>query len=84
MTDWSKAFPIQSVYRSDLLRVSLTQEQAEALSDADMMRIALLMSMKYLGSQVFWTQLLAAVEQVMQEKEEQHGNKEPMRENSDT
>ena len=70
MNEWSKPFPIQAVYRSDLLRVSLTQEQAEAFSDTDMLRIALLMSIKYLGSDIFWTHLLAAVEQVMREKEQ--------------
>ena len=72
MDDWSTPYPIQSLYRSDLLRVSLTQEQAASFSDEDMRKLALKMSIKYLGSEVFWTHLLAAVEQVLQEKEQQH------------
>ena len=70
MTDWIKPFPITGVYRSDLLRVSLTQEQAAAFTDEDMLTIAQIMAVKYLEGG-FFTHLLAAVEQVMQKKEEQ-------------
>ena len=43
MTDWIKPFPITNVYRSDLLRVSLTQEQVAAFTDEDMLKIAQIM-----------------------------------------
>jgi hypothetical protein len=69
MTDWIKPFPITSVYRSDLLHVSLTQEQAATLTDVDMLKIANKMALMYLGSKTFWNHLLTAVEQVMLEKE---------------
>lgn len=68
MTDWIKPFPITNVYRSDLLRVSLTQEQAAAFTDEDMLKIAQIMMVKYLEGG-FYAHLLSAVEQVMQEKE---------------
>ena len=68
MTDWIKPFPITSAYRSDLLRVSLTQEQVAAFTDEDMLKIAQIMMVKYLEGG-FYTHLLAAVEQVMREKE---------------
>jgi len=71
--EWIKPFPITSIYRSDLLRVSLTQEQAATFTDGDMLRIAQIMAVKYLEGG-FFSHLLAAVEQVMREKEEeQHG-----------
>jgi len=70
MTDWIKPFPITCVYRSDLLRVSLIQEQAAAFTDEDMLTIAQIMAVKYLEGG-FFTHLLAAVEQVMQKKEQQ-------------
>ena len=69
MTDWIKPFFVTSVYRSDLLRVSLTQEQIEALTDEDMFKLANIMAITYLEGG-FYTHLLAAVEQVMQQKEE--------------
>jgi len=70
MPDWIKPFPVMSVYRSDLLRVSLTQEQAAAFSDGDMLTIAQIMAVKYLEGG-FYSHLLAAVELVLQKKEEQ-------------
>jgi len=83
MIDWSKPYPIQSLYRSDLLRVGLTREQAASLTDMDMLKIANKMAIMYLGSKFFWTQLLTAVEQVMLEKESLCG-KEPLRKADDT
>ncbi len=71
MTEWIKPFPITFVYRADLLRVSLTQEQAAAFTDADMLQIAQIMAVKYLEDG-FSTHLLAAVEKIIAEKEEQH------------
>ena len=68
MTDWIKPFPMTNVYRSDLLRVSLTQEQVAAFTDEDMLKIAQIMMVKYLEGG-FYAHLLSAVEQVMQEKE---------------
>src|SRR5947208_14848208 len=70
MTDWIKPFFVTSVYRSDLLRVSLTQEQAAAFTDEDMLTIAQIMQVQHLEGGVY-THLLAAVEQVLQKKEEQ-------------
>ena len=46
MTDWIKPFFVTSVYRSDLLRVSLTQEQAAAFTDEDMLTIAQIMAIR--------------------------------------
>src|SRR2546430_6670816 len=70
VSDWIKPFFVTSVFRSDLLRVSLTQEQAAAFTDEDMLTIAQIMQVKYLEDG-FYTHLLAAVEHVMQKKEEQ-------------
>ncbi len=69
MTEWIKPYPLMSLYRSDLLRVSLTQEQIEAFTDEDMFKLANIMAITYLENG-FYTHLLAAVEQVMQQKEE--------------
>ncbi len=69
MVDWIKPYPLMSVYRSDLLRVSLTQEQIEAFTDEDMFKLVNIMAITYLEGG-FYTHLLAAVEQVMQQKEE--------------
>ena len=69
MTEWIKPYPLMSVYRSDLLRVSLTQEQIEAFTDEDMFKLVNIMAITYLEGG-FYTHLLAAVEQVMQQKEE--------------
>jgi len=69
MTEWIKPYPLMSLYRSDLLRVSLTQEQIEAFTDEDMFKLANIMAITYLEGG-FDTHLLAAVEQVMQQKEE--------------
>jgi hypothetical protein len=68
MSDWIKPFPVMSVYRFDLYRISLTQEQVNALTDEDMLTIANIIRIKYLEGG-FYSHLLAAVEQVMQEKE---------------
>ncbi len=40
MTDWATLFPIGSVYRFDLQRVGLTNEQIDSLSELDMLEIA--------------------------------------------
>ena len=69
MTDWIKPFFVTSVYRSDLLRVSITQEQAAAFTDEDMLAIAQIMQVKHLEGG-FYTHLLGAVEVVLQKKEE--------------
>jgi len=66
--EWIKPFPITSLYRADLLRLSLTQEQAASFTDIDMLKIAQIMTVKYLENG-FYQHLLAAVEQIMQEKE---------------
>ena len=70
MNDWIKPFPVMSVYRFDLYRISLTQEQVNALTDEDMLTIANIVRIKYLEGG-FYSHLLAAVEQVMREKEAQ-------------
>ena len=68
MNDWIKPFPVMCVYRFDLYRISLTKEQVNALTDEDMLTIANIVRIKYLEGG-FYSHLLAAVEQVMQEKE---------------
>ena len=69
MIDWIKPFPITSVYRTDLKRVSLLDEQVASLTDLDMLKIAQKMQILYLES-VFWKHLLDAVGEVLQEKEQ--------------
>jgi len=68
MADWIKPFPVMSLYRFDLYRVSLTQEQVDTFTDVDMLTIANIVRIKYLEGG-FYPHLLAAIEQVMLEKE---------------
>ena len=69
MTDWSKAFPVGSVYRYDLQRVGFrTNEQIDSLSDIDMLKIAQKMYVLYLQGD-FFTHLAIALGEVLQEKE---------------
>ena len=73
MTDWSKAFPVGSVYRFDLQRVGFrTNEQIDSLSDTDMLAIANKMQVMYLQGE-FWKHLEAALGEVLQEKEQRDG-----------
>ena len=73
MTDWSKAFPVGSVYRFDLQRVGFrTNEQIDSLSDTDMLAIANKMQVMYLQGD-FWKHLEAALGEVLQEKEQTNG-----------
>src|SRR5947209_5458857 len=48
MPEWIKPFPVMSVYRFDLYRISLTQEQVDAFTDEDMLKIANIVKIKYL------------------------------------
>ena len=72
MTDWAKPFPVGSVYRYDLQRISLTNEQIDALSDVDMLQIAQKMQVMYLQGE-FFKHLAIAAGEVLQEKESSHG-----------
>ena len=77
MTDWSKPYPVGSVYRYDLQRIGFTNEQIDALSDIDMLQIAQKIQVFHLQGE-FWKHLEAAVGEVLLEKESAHGE-EPMR-----
>jgi len=74
---WIKQFPIGSVYRFDLQRIGCTTEQIDALSDMDMLAIANKMQSLHLESD-FWKHLALALNEVLQEKEQSHGEK-PLR-----
>ncbi len=82
MTDWAKPFPVGSVYRFDLQRIGWTNEQIDQLSDLDMLKIANKMQGMYLRGE-FWKHLEVAAGEVLQEKEQAHGE-EPMREKGNT
>ena len=82
MSNWIKPFLVMSVYRFDLYRISLSQEQVEAFTDEDMLKIANILRIKYLEGG-FYSHLLAAVKQVMLEKEPSHGSKEPLRQDGE-
>ncbi len=82
MTTWSTPYCVGSVYRFDLQRVGLTNEQIDSLSDTDMLAIANKMQVMYLQGE-FWKHLEAALGEVLQEKESSHGT-EPMRETGNT
>jgi len=68
MTDWAKPYAVGSVYRFDLQRVGLTNEQIDELSDVDMLEIAQTMQALYLQGS-FWEHLLEAAEKVLIKKE---------------
>jgi len=73
MLDWTKPFPVGSVYRYDLQRVGFrTNEQIDSLSDTDMLAIANKMQVMYLQGE-FWKHLQAALGEVLQEKEQTNG-----------
>ena len=68
MTDWAKPFPVGSVYRYDLQRIGLTNEQIDQLSDIDLLKMAQKMQNLHLQGE-FWKHLAVAVGEVLQEKE---------------
>ena len=68
MTDWTKAFSVGSMYRPDLQRLGLTNEQIDSLSDTDMLAIANKMQVMYLQGE-FFKHLEAALGEVLHEKE---------------
>ncbi len=53
MSDWSKPFPVGYVYRFDLQRIGLTNEQIDQLSDLDMFHIAQMMHVMHLQGEFF-------------------------------
>jgi hypothetical protein len=67
MTDWAKPFFVGSVYRYDLQRIGLTNEQIDQLSDIEMLKIAHKMQVMHLQGE-FWKHL-----EVLQEKEKVYG-----------
>lgn len=73
MTDWATPFSVGSVYRFDLQRIGLTNEQINKLTDVDMLNIANKMQVMYLQSE-FFKQLEVAAGEVLLEKEESHGH----------
>ena len=50
MIDWAKPFLIATLYRTDLAKIGLTNEQIAALSDLDMLNIAQRLGIRYLES----------------------------------
>jgi hypothetical protein len=68
MTDWAKPFLIATLYRTDLAKIGLTNEQIEALSDLDMLNIAQRLGIRYLES-VFVAHLGQVVNDLFLEKE---------------
>ena len=70
MTDWAKPFLIANLYRTDLTRIGLTNEQIEALSDLDMLNIAQRLGIRYMES-VFVAHLGTVVNDLFVEKEKQ-------------
>ena len=66
--DWAKPFLIASLYRTDLTRIGLTNEQIAALSDLDMLNIAQRLGIRYLES-VFVAHLGHIVNDLLLEKE---------------
>ena len=71
-TDWAKPFLIANLYRTDLTQIGLTNEQIEALSDMDMLKISQQLGAWYLES-VFVAHLRTAVNDLLLAKE-QEGN----------
>ena len=67
-TDWAKPFLIANLYRTDLTRIGLTNEQIEALSDMDMLKISQQLGAWYLES-VFGAHVGNAVNDLFLEKE---------------
>jgi len=82
MMNWSTPFPVGSVYRFDLQHLGWTNEQIDQLSDLDMLKIANKMQGMYLRGE-FWKHLEVAADEVLQEKEQAHGE-EPMCKKSNT
>lgn len=68
MTDWAKPFPVGSLYRFDLQRIGLTNEQIDQLSDMDLLKIANKMQVMYLQGE-FFKHLGIAAGEVLTEKE---------------
>ena len=66
--DWAKPFLIATLYRTDIAKIGLTNEQIAALSDLDMLNIAQRLGIRYLES-VFVAHLGNAVNEVLLEKE---------------
>ena len=68
MIDWAKPFLIATLYRTDLAKIGLTNEQIAALSDIDMLNIAQRLGRQYLES-VFVAHLETVVNNLLLEKE---------------
>ena len=66
--DWAKPFLIATLYRTDLAKIGLTNEQIAALSDLDMLTIAQRLGIRYLES-VFVAHLSDVANAVLLEKE---------------
>jgi hypothetical protein len=68
-TDWAKPFLIATLYRTDLAKIGLTNEQIEALSDLDMLTIAQRLGRQYVESD-FVAHLGTVVNDLLVEKEQ--------------
>jgi len=72
MNDWAKPFSVGSVYRFDLQRIGLTNEQIDALSDFDMLNIAQKTQVLYLQND-FFKHLEIATGEVLKERSNSNG-----------
>ena len=81
--DWSRKYDVLSISRLYLSSLGLTHEQIHRLTDADMQRIADMLQAQRLDSE-FDEEVKFTARLVLAEKEEQHGSKEPMRQNCET
>ena len=66
--DWAKPFLIATLYRTDLAKIGLSNEQIAALSDLDMLTIAHRLGIRYVES-VFVAHLQHVVNDLFVEKE---------------
>ena len=66
--DWAKPFLIAALYRTDLAKIGLSNEQIVALSDLDMLTIAQRLGIRYVES-VFVAHLQHVVNDHFLEKE---------------
>ena len=68
MADWKRSYPVGTLYRFDLQRIGWTNEQIDALSELDMLRITQKMQELYLQDD-FFKHLAFAAGEVLKEKE---------------
>jgi len=71
MSDWTKAFPIASVTRVDLLKWGFPEDHVAHLTDEDMTTIAQRMAGLYLADERgFWSDLESVTKDILHGKEQ--------------